>query len=227
MRTSPRLVVIGAVCGCVLGAVGAAVADPCLVVYPDTPCVYHYSPSEYYVVGPGDPLYDPLHDRGGQVMLTVGTNEIDESVYQAPHISGFVADSSEQGYYFEGDQFDLIIDGFANTPTTYVNVLLVFDNPQPAGCVPQITVDGAPVGGVTWPLGDLVVRTPTASGNNYSDVLTRHVTWTGCAALHVWAFSDPDHNGVRTGRECFTAFSHDLTVPAREATWGVVKALYR
>ena len=88
-------------------------------------------------------------------------------------------------------------------------------------------IDGVPVTDPTWPAGNLVVQTPTLSGNNYSDVMTHQVTWSGCVGLHVWAFSDPDCNGVRTGHECFTAFSHDLTVPVRDATWSVVKTLYR
>jgi len=68
---------------------GLALADPCLVVYPNAPCTYHYDPAEYYTVGPGDPLYDPLWDRGGKVLLEIGSNEIDYSIYQAPDLMGF------------------------------------------------------------------------------------------------------------------------------------------
>lgn len=202
-------------------------ADPCLVVYPAGPCTYHYSPTKYYTVGPGHPLYDPLYARGGQVLLTAGGNSIDLSVYQPPQLVGFVADTSEEGFYFDGDNFDLTIDGFSNSPTAYVNILLVFDRPQPSGCSPTITVDGVPVVGGKIAVGDLAVQTPAGYGNNYSDVMTRHVTWSGCAGLRVWAFSDVDHNGVRTGGECFTAFSHDSVVPVDGAAWGAVKSLYR
>jgi len=205
----------------------SAFADPCLVVYPDTPCVYHYDPAEYYTVGPGDPLYDPAYDRGGVVLLTTGMNDIDLSVYQAPQLMGFVADADDQGFYFEGDAFNLVIDGFANAPTTYANVLVVFDDPLPAGCAPLVTVGGSPVMGGIWPAGDLVVQTATGEGNNYSDVITLQVAWSGCFGVHVWAFSDPDHDGSRTGGECFTAFSHDSAVPVESATWGLIKALYR
>lgn len=222
-----RLAITGALCSCLLARAGVVFADPCLVVYPNTPCTYHYSSVEYYTVGPGNPLYDSEYDRGGEVLITVGTNDIDPSIYQAPQLRGFVADASDEGYYFEGGRFELIIDGFSNTPTTFVNVLMVFDNPQPAGCTPQVTVDGVPVTGATWPAGDLVVQTPTPVGNNYSDVISYDIEWTGCVGLHVWAFSDPDHNGTRTGQECFTAYSHDLMVPVQSGTWGVVKALYR
>jgi hypothetical protein len=67
----------------------SASADPCLVVYPDISCVYHYDETEYYTVGPGHPLYDPDYDRGGKVLLETGTDEIDLSIYQAPNLSGF------------------------------------------------------------------------------------------------------------------------------------------
>lgn len=227
MRLLRRLAITGALCTCLLTSAGIVFADPCLVVYPNTSCTYHYSPSEYFTVGPGHPLYNPVYDRGGQVLITAGSNSIDLSIYQPPLLTGFVADASDQGYYFQGDQFDLVIDGFSNLPTTFLNVLMIFDKPQPAGCVPEITIDGTLVTGTIWPAGDLVVQTPTPTGNNYSDVLTHHVTWTGCFGLHVWAFSDPDHNGIRTGRECFTAYSHDLTVPVQGKTWSVVKTLYR
>jgi hypothetical protein len=211
---------------CLLAAT-IAFADPCLVVYPITPCAYHYDPAEYYTVGPGDPLYDPAYDRGGVVLLTNGMNDIDLSVYQAPQLTGFVADTHDQGFHFESDTFNLVIDGFANAPMTYANVLVVFDDPQPADCAPLVTVGGTPVTGGIWPAGDLVVQTPTGEGNNYSDVITLEVAWSGCYGLHVWAFSDPDYDGLRTGGECFTAFSHDSAVPVETGTWGFIKALYR
>lgn len=222
LRLTPIAIAAAA---CLLAAV--SLADPCLVVYPAGPCTYHYSTAKYYAVGPGHPLYDAMYDRGGQVLLTVSGNDIDISVYQPPQLVGFVADNSDEGFYFDGDSFDLTIDGFSNTPTTYTNILLVFDRPQPSGCTPTTTVDGMPVSGGKLALGDLVVQSPAGYGNNYSDVMTRHVEWSGCAGLRVWAFSDVDNNGVRTGGECFTAFSHDSVVPVTGAAWGALKALYR
>ncbi len=63
-----------------------AIADPCLVVYPASPCEYHYDPGEYYTVGFGDSLYDPAFDRGGEVLIDLLTGEIALDVYQAPVI---------------------------------------------------------------------------------------------------------------------------------------------
>jgi hypothetical protein len=226
MMSLCRLAVAGVLGACMLVLAGAVLACPCLVSYPGSPCTYHFNPAKYYTVGPGNPLYNPLYDRGGRVLIAVGTNTIDLSVYEAPQITGFVADTNDDGYFFEGSQFDLVIDGFASTPTTFVNVLMTFDIPQPVGCVPQITVDGEPVTGTTWPVGDLVVRTPTPDGRNYSGVTRHHVAWTGCVGLHVWAFSDPDHVGIRT-HECLAVYSHNEIVPVQAATWSAVKSLYR
>ncbi len=206
---------------------GVANADPCLVVYPSGPCVYHYDPNEYYTVGPGDPYYDADYDRGGEVLLEVGSNEIDMSIYQAPGLMGFeMSTDGNDGYVFTDTDFELIIDGFSNTPTTYVNILVVFDQFVPDGCVPDIMVNGMPLAGNIYSAGDLVVSTPTPNGNNYSDTMTILVSWHGCYGLHIWAFSDEDYNGVRDGGECFTAYSHDATIPTEDSTWGSIKSMF-
>lgn len=207
---------------------GIAASDPCLVVYPAGPCVYHYDPAEYYTVGPGHPLYDPTYDRGGKVLLGVGTNEVDLSIYQAPGLVGFVVSSSGQdGYFFEGTSFALIIDGFSNAPVTYSNILVVFDRAMPSACIPTIRVGGSLLSGNLYYAGNLVVHTPTPTGKNYSDVITLNVSAASCSGVHVWAFSDDNYNGVKDGGECFTAYSHDMTVPVESSSWGRIKALYR
>lgn len=226
MKDSMRIV-LG--CAALLALLtSAAFADPCLVVYPTGPCVYHYDTAEYYEVGPADPLYDPAYDRGGSVLLEMGTDEIDESIYQAPGLEGFEPSTGgDDGYFFTGTDFDLVVDGFGNTPTTYVNVLVVFDDAVPEGCEPEIEIFGTPLEGNVYPLGDIEVTTPTASGNNYSDMVTLDVEWRGCYGVHIWAFSDENYNGVWDGGECFTAFSHDSMVPVEPSTWGAIKSLAR
>jgi hypothetical protein len=206
--------------------VSVAAAEPCLVVYPSGPTVYHYDVNEYYTVGYGDPLYDPLFDRGGAVLIDIITDEIPLDIYQVPNLLGFTPSmNGEEGFFFNGSQFELVIDGFENQPTTYQNILLVFD-PDPGMCAPTITVDGMPVTGDTYPIGSLTVSTPTRHGNNYSDTVTKQIAWSGCHGVRMWAFADENYNGVRDGGECFTAFSHDLTVPTQETSWGVIKSLY-
>jgi hypothetical protein len=206
---------------------GLALADPCLVVYPNAPCTYHYDPAEYYTVGPGDPLYDPLWDRGGKVLLEIGSNEIDYSIYQAPDLMGFQQSSDgNDGYFFIGTEFDLILDGFSHVPTTYVNIIVIFDRVDPSGCVPRIWVDGVQLTEMRFNAGALVISTPTY-GNNYSDTKSFHIKWGGCYGVHIWAFNDENYNGRKDGGECFTAYSHDLTIPVEDSSWGAIKSLYR
>lgn len=205
----------------------AALADPCVVVYPTGPSQYHYDVNEYYTVSYGHPLYDSMYDRGGKVLIDVNTNGIPYDIYQTPDLVGFQPSiDGNEGFFFVGSTFNLIVDGFANEPRTFTNIILVFD-PDPGACTPAITVDGAPVTGDTYAIGDLAVSTPTEMGNNYSDTLVKSITWTGCYGVRIWAFADENYNGVMDGGECFTAFSHDSTVPTQEKSWGAIKSLYQ
>lgn len=225
ISASTALLLLLGLSTCLSGAPGP---DPCLVAYPDGPCTYHYDPAEYYVVGPSHPLYDPMFDRGGLVLLEIATDGVDLSIYQAPQLMGFVeATDGNDGYFFEGTNFGLIIDGFSNVPTTYTNILVVFDEYVPEWCTPVIYINGYLLSGNVYPAGDLVVETPTEYGNNFSDILTVDVSWHGCFGVHVWAFSDASYNGVRDGEECFTAYSHDVAIPVGRSTWGLLKTLYR
>jgi len=215
----------------VLMFASTAIADPCLMVYSDSPVVYHYDPGEHYTVEPGDPLYDPMYDRNGEVLIDANTGEIAFNVYQAPDLIGFQMDAELQGYFLIGSDFVAIVDGFSNQPTTYVNILLVFDMFVPDGCTPTITIDGNPALfaaglGFYWPIGDLDVTTPTLEGNNYSDTMSFDISWGVCSSMRIYAFSDGNFNLNRDGGECFSAFSHDLTVPVETGTWGAIKSLY-
>jgi len=206
-------------------------ADPCLVVYPTANCTYHYDINEYYTVGPADSLYDPMYDLGGEVLIDKLTMEIAYNVYQAPGLIGFTPSTGgNDGYFFTGHEFDLVIDGFNNEPITYINILIVFE-PDPEWCTPAITVDGNPALydadlGWYYPIGDLVVSTPTGEGNNYSDTVTHAITFDLCTGMTMWAFADEDYDLMWTDSECFSAFSHDSTVPVDETTWGGIKIRY-
>jgi len=207
-------------------ASSSIMADPCLVVYPGGPCVYMYDVNEYYTVGPGEPYYDAEYDRGGKVLLELGSNEIDGSIYQAPGLQGFEESiDGNEGYIFVGTDFELIVDGFSNDPTTFVNVLVVFDKVVPPACPPTIYVDGSLLGGMVFNMGDLVVSTPMPNGRNYSDTMSFDINWRGCYGVHIWAFSDENYNGVMDGGECFTAYSHDMVVPTESSSWGEIKTI--
>ena len=222
---------LATVLGCLLLFFGLTPAnadpDPCLIVYTTAPTTYHYDINEYYTVSFGDPLYDPLYDRGGEVLIDINTDGIALEIYQAPNLTGFEPSTDgNDGYFSVGSQFDLVIDGWSNMPTTYENILLVFE-PDPDWCTPIIYVGGDLVTGNTYPIGDLVVTTPTPDGNNYSDIMTKHIEWSACIGMQIWAFADDNYNGVHDGNECFSAFSHDLTVPAEDKSWGAIKSIYR
>lgn len=228
-----NLLLRGLVLGAVLALPLAALADPCLTVYPDAGVVYHYEDTEYYTVGPGDPLYDPAYDRGGEVLIDILTGEIAYNIYQAPGLFGFVLDNVNQGFFTMEHDFNIVVDGFNNMPITYSNVILVFDWVEPDGCIPTMMVDGNvpaydPVfDGWTYAVGDLTVVTPTPGGMNYSDTITLPFSWNGCQTVRIWAFADENFNGLfDTGSECFSAFSHDLTVPSEKSSWGKLKSLY-
>lgn len=206
---------------------GVALADPCLVVYPTGSCTYHYDISEYYLVTAGHPLYQSAFDRGGAVLIETNTDEIAYNIYQAPGLTAFaVSSGGQEGYFFEGNTFDLVVDGFHNDPTTFVNVRLVVES-LPTACPPNVTIDGAPIGGDQYALGDLVVSTPTGNGHNYSDSMLLEVGWDSCAEIQFWAYSDENGNGVHDGGECFSAYSHDTTVPTPAGSIGKLKASFR
>lgn len=162
------------VCFLVLPAPVLAGPDPCLMVYTDAYCVYHYD-STYYTVTVGDPLYDPTCDRGGEVLIEAKTNDIAYEIYQAPNLTGFrPSTGGNDGYFSIGNDFNVIVDGFNNAPATNVNILLVFEA-EPKWRAPQVYVDGDLVVGDMYAIGDLVVSTPTADGMNYSDTITKHI----------------------------------------------------
>jgi len=106
-----------------------------------------------------------------------------------------------------------------------------FDMIEPEWCVPSIWVDGNPAmydAGLGWyyPIGSIVVSTPLPHGNSYSDIVTVDFMWEVCYGVRIYAFSDENYNLIRDGNECFSAYSHDTTVPVEEKTWGAIKALY-
>jgi hypothetical protein len=140
-------------------------------------------------------------------------------------------DTENQGYFTIGTELEIIVDGYNNEPTAYSNVLLVFDLIEPEWCVPDIWMDGNDVMydanlGWYYPIGELIVSTPVPHGNSYSDIVTHQLVWEVCYGMRIYAFSDENHNLIRDGAECFSAFSHDTTVPVDERTWGAIKALY-
>jgi hypothetical protein len=203
-------------------------SDPCLVAYPSGSCTYRYDVTEYFTVSAGDSLYDSMYDRGGEVLRETGTMDIDYSIYQAPFLSNFEPSTDGmEGYFFYNSEFTLLVDGFSNEPVVYDNVILVFENLTPNDCTGTVIINGVTLVGNTYNAGSLTVTSPTVEGNNYSDTISLDVKWLGCYGMNVWAYADIDGNGIKDGGECFSAFSHDVTIGASSASWGNIKNLYK
>ncbi|HSG29573.1 MAG TPA: hypothetical protein VLA34_13920, partial [Candidatus Krumholzibacterium sp.] len=203
-------------------------ADPCLVVYPGGLCEYRYDVTEYYTVEYGDSLYQAEYDRGGKVLLEMGTSAIDLSIYQAPMIDSFQPSyDGMEGYFFYSNTFTLVIDGFSNEPVDYSDVIVVFENLAPGDCEGTVVVNGMTVEGNTYNAGSLSISTPVPYGNSYSDTIVLQVEWYGCYGMYAWAYADTDGDGMHAGGECFTAFSHDVTIGTSPSTWGNIKSLYK
>jgi hypothetical protein len=210
-------------------------ADVCLMTYPTATCEYRYSSLDKYTVGVGHPLYDPLYDLNGEVLIKIDPIDGDGvalDVYQAPGLAQFVLDEVNQGYYSHIADHEIVVDGYSKSPTVYTNILFVFDTFDPVDCVPTITVDGNPALfdaslGYYYPIGDLAVSTPV--GNKYSDTVMHSVVVAGCSGARVWAFSDENFSLTHDlPGECFTAYSHDSTVPVQSSTsLGMLKSQYR
>ena len=151
--------------------------------------------------------------------------------HQASSLTGFVMDPEEQGYFTNGTNFGVVVDGFSNMPTVFENVIVVFDQTVPTWCQPAVFIGGNPalyLSSLGWfcPIGNLTVTTPTPWGKSFSDTMTLDLLWQNCWSIRIYAFSDANYNFARDGGECFSAFSHDTAVPTRNTTWGRIKALY-
>ena len=148
LQKKAMLILVSLLFGAMLLPVTAS-ADRCLVVYPEALSRYHYDVNEYYTVTYGNPLYNPIYDRGGEVLISFGDNKIALDIYQAPNLIGFRPSmNGQEGYFSIGNQLNLIIDGFYRQPTTFENIILVFES-DPTWCSPALSVDGVPVVGTT------------------------------------------------------------------------------
>jgi hypothetical protein len=218
--------------------------DPCLLVYPTYPTIYHYDPSQYYTVTLGHPLYNVAYDRGGAVLIAdmmSGPDRIAYEIYQAPNLMGFQQASGYTGFYFTGFSFDIAIDGWSNFPGTRNDLTLIFE-PIPSDCSPEIKVGGASVDGPPYvvSLGDLVVSTPvvTPTRTYYSNTITKSIEWSGCVGMYIYAFEDCDrdrHWLACGGCEeedncclrCHQMCANGSVVPVEHDTWGAIKSLFK
>jgi len=214
--------VIGVAAAC---AFPAAAGEPSVLSYPSTTAVFRYDPGRYQVLSPGDPDYDGTWAIGNQMLWDKVDQRIPTEIYRAPSLVGFEPCPDWRSEYVTlRNEFDLTVDGFSAKPRFLGNLMVRFV-PEPASAVSVIAVDGVPIEGFIYPLGNLNVTTPVPDG--YSDTIVRHVSWTGASAIHIVVFSDRNLNGVYDdGPPLYVVRAQDNPIPVEDSSWGRVKALY-
>ncbi len=207
-------------------ATGAAWADETLLIYPSTPCVFHYDPARFEVVGPGDPRYDSAVAVGSAVLWDRSEGRIARGVHRAPQLQGFVA-SSSGGSYFEtmASQFAVTIDGQSSFARTWGNLYMRFI-PEPATTPVYLEVDGTALPGLTARLDGVMAVTPVGDGT-FTGSSAHTVRWSGGVSVRIVVYSDRNFNRAFDGGDlAWSIVASDNTVPVRETTWGELKARY-
>jgi hypothetical protein len=205
---------------------GSAGAEPSYLIYPDAPTVFHYDTSRYELVAPGDPKFDSGYAIGNQMLWDRVAGRLPVEVYRAPQLVGFEPSTSGVSeFVVYRIEFDVVIDGFGDSPRTIGNLCLRFW-PQPAHANVTLNVGGQVTNRLTVPLPSLEVSTPLGS-EFYSDTQTHTLSWVGATSMRIIAFSDKNANGSFDGTVAFAIVTRDATVPVSTSTWGNIKALYR
>lgn len=209
----------------ILGVPAFAVAEPCVLAYPLTSTIFRFDASRFELLGPASPYYDPDYSLVGGVLWDIDADRIAYEVYRAPALAGFEpAVLSGSQFYTVGNRTTIAVDGFAATPRQLNDIVVQFIA-IPAGSVPEIFVDGAPVKGLRHVIPRLVVSTPV-DGGFFSDTVEINIEWRGAPKVRVAVYADRNGNRVFDGEPCSSILIEDLTVPVREHTWGSLKALY-
>jgi hypothetical protein len=202
-----------------------ASADCCLLAYPDQNAVFHFDPSHYRMILPGDSLYDPAYNRFGVMLWDIENDRIAYELYQAPGLIGFEPASHEANVFnFPANRFTLHIDGFFNQPRRLNDIYVRF-LPTPYNAQTTIYANDDLVSGLYYHIPQLVVSTPLGNGF-YSDTIDLEIVWSGAEAMKITVFSDKNGNRAFDGEERYNVFMPDQTVPAQSSTWGQIKAQY-
>ena len=226
VKGSVRNFLVFAVIGvAVVCAYPALAGEPNVLSYPSTTVVFRYDPGRYELLQPGDPQFQPPYAIGNQMLWDKVDQRIPTEIYRAPSLVGFEPCPEWTSEYVTlRNEFDLTVDGFSTAPRFLGNLMMRFV-PQPATAISVITVDGVPIEGFLFPLGNLDVNTPVSDG--YSDTIVRRITWTGALSIRIVVFADRNLNGVYDdGPPLYTVRAQDNPIPVEETSWGRVKALY-
>jgi hypothetical protein len=226
VKGSVRIVLVAAIIGVAAAcALPAWAAEPNVLSYPNSSAVFQYDPARYVLLAPGDPDYDPSWALAGRVLWDTVDERIPVEIYRAPQLVGFEPSAQWRNEYVTlRNQFDLTVDGFYAQPRFLGNLMVRFV-PDPATATAVISVDGVPLDGYVYPLGNLNVATPVTDG--YADTLVRTISWTGGLSLRMVVFADRNLNGVfDDGPPLYTVRAQDNPIPVEATSWGRVKSLY-
>lgn len=209
-----------------LGAGTPMAKEPLLLVYPNKPAVFRYDPGRYELVSSQDPQFDDLYAISNVMLWDKLDGRIPIEVYRAPQLTGFEPSPfGTNEYVVVANEFNVIIDGFSEFPRTYSNLYIRFI-PYPSSSIVTVHMDSQLLDDLVVPLPSLSVSTALADGN-YSDIMVKHLTWSGAAGMRIVVYSDKNNDGVYSdGKPLYSIFVQDNTVSTHETTWGAVKALY-
>ncbi len=228
-----RIARIGVLARALCGAFGLLLcssvseAEPSLLVYPSTPCVFRFDPGRYEVVSVAELPADAQIDGVNSVTLWDKFEQrVPVEVYRAPNLIGFEPSADGRSEFVTViNQFVFNVDGFAEHPRQLHNLYMRIVV-EPSWARADVTIDGVPVTDYIVPLQSLVVSTQLENGY-YSDKFTHWISWRGAIGLRLFVYSDKDGDKVLDGEPLFCVYSQDNTIPVVESSWGRVKALYQ
>lgn len=226
--TKKGIVLLLVVLGVLVGATGIANvrAEPTYLVYPSVASIFRYDPVRYELLSPGDIGFAQSYSLGNKVLWDKVEERVPVEIYRAPGLAGFEPSPSYANeFYAVRNEFNLIIDGFSESPHVASNLYIRFE-PVPYYASPRITVDRQTVTSLTFAIPPLAVTTLIEEGY-YSDTRSHHIMWSGTAALRIVIFSDRDGDGVLDGEQpIYSVFVQDNVIATEETTWGGLKAQY-
>lgn len=204
---------------------GLAAADTCLLAYPEQNAVFQFDPSLYQMISQEDPRYVARYDRFGVMLWDIENDRIAYELYQAPGLMAFEPASSDANTFnFPANKFVLRIDGFFSAPRQLNDIYIRF-LPTPYNAQTVIYANDELVSGLYYHIPKLIVSTQLENGF-YSDTIPVEIVWSGARAMKIVVFSDKDGNRAFDGEERYSVYMIDQTVPARNSTWGQIKAQF-
>lgn len=233
MISTNKGIVLRAACAFFLGVFALSTtnvalfgSEPLLLVYPKSPTIFRYDPTQYEELLPGHPAYDPNCSVGGSMLWDKRENRIPQEVYRAPNLIGFeVSPFGVNEFFTMANWFNLIVDGFGTSPRQLNNLYVRFI-PDPPHSRVQIYFSGQDLTELIHPIPGLDVKTPIEDGF-FADTAEHYISWSGSVGMRITVYGDKDGDRVYgDGLPRFSVYVVDNTVPVEQKTWGGIKALF-